>query len=129
MTPEESGTPPRILNPGEREMTFEEVKAAPIGSRVNIRGTDEDGIPRRIECTVAGHYEGTTLKTKFLTYRDHGKIKKCAIKEYENKFYTKEYGLPEERPEGRTGRKTSGRQENAEESSNNPLQRGQQRIL
>lgn len=66
------------------EISAEEVAALPIGSRVNIQGTDENGEQRVIECTVAGTWPEMR---KFLTYRVKGELRKCAIKEYPGKTF------------------------------------------
>ena len=72
--------------PTEREVSTADVLALEVGSRVNIHGEDKDGVHRVVECTVAG----VPPKKRFLTYRDgDGHIKKCAIKDYPGKYYTK----------------------------------------
>lgn len=76
--------PNHILAPREYEITAEDVKALQIGSRVNLHGNDKYGIHQWIECTVAG-----TPQHKFLTYRDQGMLRKCPIRDYPNKYYTK----------------------------------------
>lgn len=74
--------------PSDTEISFEQVKALAVGSRVNICGKDSEGQHRTLECTVAGLGE-----RKFLTYRDaQGTIKRCPIKEYPGKHYTKVIG-------------------------------------
>lgn len=75
------------LAPAEKEISVEEVRALQIGSRVNLHGNDRSGVHQWLECTVAG-----TPQRKFLTYRDQGMIRKCSIKEYPNKYYTKVVG-------------------------------------
>ena len=70
--------------PAEREISLEELQSLPVGSRVNICGTDESGKDRCIKCTVAG-WNGT----KFLTYRDKGILKRTRIREYTGKRFTK----------------------------------------
>ncbi len=72
------------IPPVERAISVDDVKALQIGSRVNLHGNDKDGVHRWLECTVAG-----LPQHKFLTYRDHGTIRRCAIKEYPNKYFTK----------------------------------------
>lgn len=72
----------------ELEITVDEVRVLEIGNRVNIHGEDSDGKHRVLECTVAG-----MPGRKFLTYRDpHGSIRRCAIKDYPGKYYTKVFG-------------------------------------
>lgn len=72
----------------DRELSVDEVMALEIGNRVNICGEDKEGHPRALTCTVAG-----LPQNKFLTYRDeHGSIKKCPIKDYPGKHYTKVIG-------------------------------------
>ena len=68
----------------ETEITVERVKALQIGCRVNLHGEDKEGRHRVLECTVAG----TPGAQKFLTYRASGELKRCAIKEYPNKYFT-----------------------------------------
>ena len=72
------------FGPVEREISLEELQSLPVGSRVNICGTDESGKDRCIKCTVAG-WNGT----KFLTYRDKGILKRTRIREYPGKRFTK----------------------------------------
>ena len=70
----------------EERLTAEEVLALPVGSKISINGENSKGEKQETDCTVAGHFS-----KKFLTYRDAtGKIKRCAIKDYEGKYYTKE---------------------------------------
>ncbi len=76
--------------PQEERQTYEfpisadGVMKLAIGSRVNLHGEDADGNRRLIECTIAG-----SSRQKFMTYRHGGQLRKCAIKEYPNKYYTK----------------------------------------
>lgn len=70
----------------DREMSVEEVERLSIGSRVDIHGEDQNGEHRVIECTVAGVFRSNK---KFLTYRVKGELRKCAIKEYPDKYYTR----------------------------------------
>ncbi len=70
--------------PRDFELTADEVKALQVGSCIEIIGEDKDGIQRRVTCTVAG-----LPGRKFLTYRIHGKLKKCAIKQYPGKSYVR----------------------------------------
>lgn len=72
------------FGPVEREISLEELQSLPVGSRVNICGTDESGKDRCIKCTVAS-WNGT----KFLTYRDHGELKRAKIKDYPGKRFAK----------------------------------------
>ena len=65
-------------------LTAEQVLALPIGSRVAICGKDSNGEYRETVCIVSGHYS-----RKFLTYREHGTLKKCAIRDYPEKYYKK----------------------------------------
>ena len=73
----------------ERQISMDEVNALSIGCRVNIHGEDADGNHRVLECTIAGCFDGKVLKHKFLIYRYHGQIRKCALREYPEKYYTK----------------------------------------
>ncbi len=70
--------------PAEREISLEELQSLPVGSRVNICGTDESGKDRCIKCTVAS-WNGT----KFLTYRYNGELKRTKIREYPGKIFKK----------------------------------------
>lgn len=70
----------------EQRLTVEEVAALPIGSRVDIHGEDKNGEHRVIECTVAGTWPEMR---KFLTYRVKGELRKCAIKEYPEKYFVR----------------------------------------
>ena len=70
--------------PREYPITVEQVMKLEIGCRVNLHGEDVDGNHRWMECTVAGH-----SGQKFLTYRHNGQLKRCPIKEYPSKYYTK----------------------------------------
>lgn len=72
--------------PQKNELSLEEVKALAVGCRVEIHGEDQDGQHRVIECVVASRFNGAG---KFLTYRVKGEIRKCAIKEYPEKYYTR----------------------------------------
>lgn len=72
------------LPKAEQEISAEAVRALEIGSRVNLHGNDRHGVHQWLECTVAG-----LPGHKFLTYRSDGLLKKCQIKEYPNKYYTK----------------------------------------
>ena len=65
---------PQDYEPTDRPMTVEDVKALEGGSTVFLCEAGKDGSGKRIECTVA-----VRGKKKFLTYRDHGTIRKCAI--------------------------------------------------
>lgn len=76
--------PNHVLAPREYEISVEDVKALPIGSRVNLHGNDKHGVHQWLKCTVAG-----MPQKKFLTYRDQGFLKKCSIREYPGKYYTK----------------------------------------
>lgn len=72
----------------EREINLDQVKALEVGKRVIIHGEDSEGHHRKLECTVAG-----LGQWKFLTYRDpRGNIKKCPIKEYPGKYFTRAIG-------------------------------------
>jgi len=73
-----------MLPKTEYEISVEEVRALEIGSRVNLHGNDRHGVHQWLECTVAG-----TPQRKFLTYRSDGLLRKCSIKDYPNKYYTK----------------------------------------
>lgn len=70
-------------------MTAEEVKALQVGTRVDMIGKDPEGNERCIQCTVA--FRGSPAN-KFLTYRDKGVIKHCAIKDYPGKQYMRVSG-------------------------------------
>ena len=78
---------PQSSAQSERPLTLDQVKTLSVGTRVNIHGEDSEGHHRVLECTVAGR-DGQ----KFLTYRDHGTIKRCPIKDYPGKTYTKAIG-------------------------------------
>lgn len=65
-------------------MTAEEVKALLVGSTVYMVGEDPEGKERSVKCIVA--FRGSPAN-KFLTYRDNGQIRKCAIKDYPGKRY------------------------------------------
>lgn len=69
-----------------REISVEEVKTLAVGSNVYIHGEDQSGEHRVIECTVAGTWPEMR---KFLTYRVKGELRKCAIKEYPGKYYSR----------------------------------------
>jgi len=64
-------------------MTVEEVKALQAGETVTIRKEGHEPIL----CIVA--FRGSPAN-KFLTYRDKGQIKKCAILDYPGKRYSRE---------------------------------------
>lgn len=70
--------------PPDLALTADQVLNLPLGSRVCLNWTDEQGVPRIIFCIVAGH-----PNRKFLTYRSGGLIKHFQIKDYPNKYYTK----------------------------------------
>jgi len=70
-------------------MTAEEVKALQAGSTVYMVGEDPEGKERSVKCTVA--FRGSPAN-KFLTYRDKGVIKHCAIKDYPGKEYMRVSG-------------------------------------
>jgi len=70
-------------------MTAEEVKALQVGEQVNMIGEDPEGNERSVLCTVA--FRGSPAN-KFLTYRDKGIIRKCAIKDYPGKRYMRVSG-------------------------------------
>lgn len=74
-----------FLPPTDQEITADEVRALPLGSKVRIHGEDRRGVHQWTDCIVAGH------KTrKFLTYRSpEGLIKRCSIQDYPKKYYTK----------------------------------------
>ena len=70
-------------------LTVDEVKAMQGGELVDICGEDAEGQQHRLVCTVAFRD-----KHKFLTFRDHGQIRRCPIKEYPGKHYEK-HPLPQ----------------------------------
>lgn len=66
-----------------KELSLAEVQALEIGNRVILCGTDDaEGRQRILECTVAGK-----PGHKFLTYRDHGQLRRCALTDYPGKHY------------------------------------------
>ena len=74
-----------FLPPTDQEISADEVRELPLGSKVRIHGNDRHGMHQWTDCTVAGHHN-----RKFLTYRDlDGMVKHCQIKDYPNKYYTK----------------------------------------
>lgn len=79
-----AATPAAQREPVEIRLSVDEVRALEIGNRVTIHGADTDGNQRELACTVAG-----LPGNKFLTYRITGKIKRCAIKDYPGKYYTR----------------------------------------
>ncbi len=66
-------------------MTAEEVKALQVGETVTIRKEGHEPIL----CTVAFREHAGN---KFLTYRDHGQIKKFAIRDYPDMEYMRASG-------------------------------------
>lgn len=66
------------------KLTAAQVRALPVGTRVDLHGYDRYGIPQWLECTVA-----QSGKKKVLTYREvDGTRAVKAIKDYPNKYYT-----------------------------------------
>ena len=63
-------------------MTAEEVQKMEIGRTVVMSGKGKDGQQTNVQCTVAG-----LPGRKFLTFRDGGKIKRCAIRDYPGVTY------------------------------------------
>ena len=75
--------PEQDNRPREYRIGFDRVQTLSVGNRVNIHGEDAEGNHRVLECTVASRAGRT-----FLTYRDGGDLKHCALREYPGKYYT-----------------------------------------
>ena len=69
------------------ELNAQQVQELQIGDQVYLCGEDAAGQPCRVLCTVARRGG-----KKYLTYRQNGQIRRCAIKDYEGKTYEKGRG-------------------------------------
>lgn len=73
-----------MIQKAKPKLTAAEVRALPIGTKVNLHGRDRFGIPTWLECTVI-----KSGKKKVLAYLDTDLTTATKpIRDYPNKYYT-----------------------------------------
>lgn len=79
---------PAQASPTANRLTAEKVNTLQIGETVYLCGDDKDGKPQCVQCTVA--FRGSLGQMhKFLTFRVNGQIRRCAIKDYPGKYFSR----------------------------------------